>query len=142
MEILSISRTGVTSQAVPVKKTSLAAYSMSRVKACSTTSIRFSRARVMTESRVIAVRMGWTARGVQAAPVDHENVLACAFGHSPGGVQHDGLVVAQAHHLALGQHGIHVLTGDLGLAHGVVEVTTHEGGQVARMPLLRASAPR
>ncbi len=69
-------------------------------------------------------------RGVQAAAVDHENVLAGALGHRPGGVQHDGLVVPHADHLTLGQHGIHVLTGDLGLAHGVVEVTTHKGGQV------------
>jgi len=63
------------------------------------------------------------------------------LGHCPLGVQHDGLVVAQAHHLALCEHGIHILAEILALLMVWLGDRARKWTDGANA-CLRASAPR
>ena len=68
MRMRSTERTGVISAADPVMKTSSATYSISRGMVSSATARPISRARVMTQSRVMPGRTAEDSGGVMSLP--------------------------------------------------------------------------
>ena len=69
-------------------------------------------------------------RGLQNAVAHQENVLACALGDIPLGIEQDRFVIAAVLHLALGHDGVDIVAGDLRTRQADVDVVAGEGGNL------------
>ena len=74
-----------------------------------------------------AAQDGGPGRGLDDAVTHDEDVFTGGFGNETVGVQHHGFVVAVFLGFDLGQDGVHVVAGGLGLAHQGVDVHAGEG---------------
>ena len=74
-----------------------------------------------------AAQDGGPGRGFDDAVAHDEDVLAGGFGNETVGIQHHGFVIPVFLGFDLGQDGVHVVAGGLGLAHQGVDVHAGEG---------------
>ena len=74
-----------------------------------------------------AVEDGGQRRGLDHAVADDEEVFAGRFADVAVGVEHQGFVITVLFDFHLGEHGVHIVAGGLGLAHQGVDVHTGEG---------------
>ncbi len=110
----SISRSGTSSAAVPVRKTSSASASSARATSRSTPRSRGRARSGSRDLRLMPSRMLAVWPGVTITPSrDHEHVLAGALADVALVVEQDRLLVAGLDRLDLGQHRVQVLPGGL-----------------------------